>query len=269
MVCLFTPELQNLVEGDNNITFRSPKIDNFLSREVILCQKDTCSSWTIFCPALTKFCQVRLLLWQNIGTLRSKKDFRRGDMCWHMLASINSWKDFTHVHKPFQSKKACFPYIKWHIYPFKDFLFVTISALLLCVFVSFEWDLCCTTSNCRKSDNFLMYQAHSGTTFDFPWWQTSNTLPYFSLATYSVEIQFSTVSLFQLLYFEESSEILGFPALPHRPTVAPNLWRTAPRISRRSDLPAWLAVQRAIWGLFRPFETKRMILWHLEFFQYT
>ena len=130
-------------------------------------------------------------------------------------------KIHTYTHT-FQSKKACFPYIKWNIYPFKDFLFVTISALLLCVFVSFEWDLCCTTSNCRKSDNFLMYQAHSGTTFDFPWWQTSNTLPYFSLATYSVEIQFSTVSLFQLLYFEESSEILGFPALPHRPTVAPS-----------------------------------------------
>ena len=104
----------------------------------------------------------------------------------------------------------------------KKLAFHTISALLLCVFVSFEWDLCCTTSNCRKSDNLLMYQAHSGTTFDFPWWQTSNTLPYFSLATYSVEIQFSTVSLFQLLYFEESSEILGFPALPHRPTVAPS-----------------------------------------------
>jgi len=108
MVWLFTPELQNLVEGDNNMTFRSPKIDNFLSRLVILCQKDTCSSWTIFCPALTKFCQVRLLLWQNIGTLRSKKDFRRGDMCWHMLASINSWKDFTqHTHFS-EAKKLAF-----------------------------------------------------------------------------------------------------------------------------------------------------------------
>ena len=38
-------------------------------------------------------------------------------------------------------------------------------------------------------------------TLDFPWWQASNTRPYFSLATYSVKIQFSTVSLLQSCSF--------------------------------------------------------------------
>ena len=50
-------------------------------------------------------------------------------------------------------------------------------------------------------------------TLDFPCWRASDTLLYFSLATYSVKIQFSTVSLLQSsAHFEQSSEILGFPA---------------------------------------------------------
>ena len=175
---------------------------------------------TIFCPEKW-FCVKKIRAQAGQYFVQLWRNFVRFVCCCDKILARSARKRIS-VHTPFQSKKACFPYIKWNIYPFKDFLFVTISALLLCVFVSFEWDLCCTTSNCRKSDNFLMYQAHSGTTFDFPWWQTSNTLPYFSLAIYSVEIQFSTVSLFQLLYFEESSEILGFPALPHRLTVAPS-----------------------------------------------
>ena len=111
MVCLFTPELQNLVEGDNNMTFRSPKIDNFLSREVILCQKDTCSSWTIFCPALTKFCQVRLLRVTKYWHAPLEKGFpsRRHVLAYARFDQLmERFHTHTHVHTPSKAKKLAF-----------------------------------------------------------------------------------------------------------------------------------------------------------------
>ena len=133
-------------------------------------------------------------------------------------------------------------------------------------------------------------------TLDFP-----SILLFF--ATYSVEIQFSTVSLLQSCSFwrvfrnfrlpclhlwNSTNQLLPQPEFLKRIEAAtfyscanekvqtcnhllfrPDLWQIAPRISRRSDVPAWLEVQRAIWGLFRPYETKRLILWQLEFFQKT